>query len=584
MDIVSVNHILEAEGLGTPTLKALIPNTDNYKTLLMQPKGNIEADQDGVRNFDRDLAIKQFGNFLSLAIDSQADLAVTPEYSMPWNVLIEAIANGLEPAPGKLWVFGCESIKLGELETAKATIAPEATLLYQSLEPRHDGFLCPLAYVFLAPKQNADGENRLVVLCQFKTIPLGDPDNFEVNYLRRGSHVYEFGNSNGQEIKLISLICSDVFEFLDTDATAVYDRALIIHVQLNPKPRHENFRMYRGRLLRFHGDATEIICLNWASNIRLQADGQARPWKNIAGSAWYLKPDEFDNRDETLCANHRRGLYYTWLKELRVHALFFNYEPCVYLLDATKVVHIGVPGPLSRRRGPQLVRTYLWDTQNELWEEQALIQDGFVDVVGNSGQAEQSIRNISDQNPFSAERVLALCSGKIRNQDDWHAVIQLESCTIDSSEIIFRLTFCQDPDPNAASFRTAHLRRCSHLWNILADIPNLPPAIKDFSDGFNLDWQSDTPHQNAISEKGERATVVYMGEDTNLTQIEMVKKSLAERLYRANGNSDNSHRVRQRLVVWYRDDSGNIVEFDPYAYSRIDETGDASEFDIGRAE
>jgi hypothetical protein len=420
MEIIPVQKILKPEGFGLPKLNVLVPNIDNYSTLLMQPHGDIEADAQGVRSFDRELASAQFGQFLSDAVETQADLVVTPEYAMPWDVLLSHLKEGVRPSQGKLWVLGCESIKLSELETAKTEIAPYATVLYEPLETENERFLGPLVYLFLAPALAADVEDRLVILCQFKTNPMGDEDHFEVNRLQRGSNIYQFGNVQGQEIKLVSLICSDAFEFLDQHAAAVYDRGLIIHIQLNQKPRQEQFRLYRDRLLRFNGDATELICLNWACNVQLRIDGHKIAWNNIAGSAWYLKPDKFDTRDETLSTNHKRGLYYTWLNKLYVHALFFNYLPATYLLNASKVAHVAVPGPLSRRRGPQVTRSRVWNTDKEAWEEQEYLDDGFSNIVGEAGNASTNIKNISDLNPFEVERILALCSGKIKSSDDWH--------------------------------------------------------------------------------------------------------------------------------------------------------------------
>jgi len=584
MEIKSVEEILKCAGIGLPTLNVLVPNVDNYSTLLMQPHGDIEVDDQGVRSFDRILATTQFSQFLSNAVEAQADLVITPEYAMPWDVLLGAIQDGVKPSRGKLWVLGCESIKLSELETVKTEMSPYATVIYESLEMDNERFLGPLAYVFVAPALAADAEDRLIVLCQFKTNPMGDADHFEVNRLLCGSNVYQFGNVSGQEIKLVSLICSDAFEFLDQQARTVYDRGLVIHIQLNQKPRQEQFRLYRDRLLRFNGDATELICLNWACNIQLRNDGNETAWNNIAGSAWYLKPDKFDSRDETLSVNHKRGLYYTWLEKLYVHALFFNYIPATYLINATKVAHVGVAAPLSRRRGPQLSKSSVWNTDTESWEEQECLEDGFSNIVGEAGDASTNIKDISDLNPFIAERILALCSGKVGTRVDWYFVNQLDSCVIDASEIIFRVTFCQDSEPKVCDFRIGRLKRCRRLWNILQDSANLPPALTDFTGGFSFDWISQSPNQNAISEQGARATVIYMGEDVTIDQVDAVKKTLEELLHRGSRDPDKSIEARQRLAVWYRNDDSEIVVHNPHTYAQIDMTGDRSAVDIGRTE
>jgi hypothetical protein len=580
MQITAVSEVLAAEGLGPPVLNALIPNESNYTVLLMQPRGEIEASSTGVRNRDRDLAHLQFGQFISEARAAQADLAITPEYAMPWRTLVEAIKASAVPAEGKLWAFGCESIKYGELEQVKQELAPFATVIYETLPADGERFTDPLAYVFLAPPADGNGAGKIIVLVQFKTYPMGDPDHFEVNGLQRGTRVYQFGIV-GQSIKLVSLICSDALNFQDPDANAVYDRALVVHIQLTPKPRQEQYRQYRDRLLRFHGDTTEILCLNWAKDVHVWCDGQTTPWNNISGSAWYLKLQGYDERDATLSANHRRGLYYTWLQPLRSHALFFNFEPATYLVTASKVAHIGVPAAVSRRRGPQLTRVCTWHSASGVWVEQVSAQDGFAAIVGESGNAKDEIQKVSARNPIEAERVLALSAGRIGHADDWHGVRQLDSCAIDLSEVIRRITFCQDTNEDARDFRIERLKRCGNLWDILKTEAEVPPSLADFKPGFSFEWSADFPHQNAISSGGQRATVIYMGEGYSVQRVKEIKKTAAEYLHRSVNDPKKSLWARQRLAVWYRD-GGVVTLCEPHEYAQIDQTGDTSEFDIGR--
>jgi len=580
MQITPIAEVLATEGLAAPVINALVPDGVNYKVALMQPCGQIKASSIGVQNRDRDLARKQFGKFLAGTQAAGADLVVTPEYSMPWETLVVAIKENRVPAAGKLWVLGCESIKYSELQALKEELAPTAVVLFEELQPDEQRFTDPLVYVFNAVPINEGGASKTIVLVQFKTHPMGDNNHFEVNGMQRGTRIYQFGGG-GQGLKLVSLICSDVFAFQDADALAIYDRAVVIHIQLNRKPRQNQFRQYRDRLLQYKGDETEVLCLNWASDVREWSGEQPTLWNNIAGSAWYLRPKDFDERDATLNANHRRGLYYTWLETSQAHALFFNYNPATYLLVATKVAHIGVTASVSRRRGPQLLQTRVWNDAGEDWVEQLEADDGFSGVVGEAGHAKDQIQNLRDANPMDAERVLALCAGKIRHDGGWHSVRRLDSCVIDGSEVIRRMTFCQDTDPEATEFRVRRLKRCGRLWDILNTHKYLPPALADFKDGFRLEWSSNSPHQNAISEKGKRATVVYMGEEASAARIEEIAKTLAEFLHRGFSDPGASHSARQRLAVWFRKNE-EIVQLDPGRYIKFDRPGDASEFDIGR--
>lgn len=579
MEIQSVNDLLTPAGLGPPVLRALIPNVDNYSVLLLQPEGHIEASAAGVRHQDRALALNQFRGFLNEARRNNAALAVTPEYSLPWDTLSEAIRAGNTPADGSLWALGCESIKYTELEALKRDLAPHAAVLFETLLPDDHRFVDPLAYVFVAPPTEPNSASRVVLLVQFKTCPMGDHGHFEVNGMQRGTRVYQFGGDSGNP-RLLSLICSDAFEFLDPEAAQVYDRALVVHIQLNRQPRQYQYRQYRDRLFRFGGGATEVLCLNWAKDVREGCGGAAQCWNNISGSAWYLCPDTFDDQDATLSSNHRNGLYYTWFQAMRSHALFFNYEPGVYLITASKVAHRGVPASLSRRRGPQLTAMQTWDDNASAWVPHPGPTDGFETVVAECGNAQHDIAQLADVNPFNAERVLALCAGSIGTDANWHHLRKLDSCGIEASEVIRRMTFCQDSDPHARSFRTGRLRRCGRLWDILSTHAYLPPALDDLKGGFRLEW---APHQNVVSSAGRRATAIYMGEDASDTDIEAVGKRMAEYLQRAAPDPDAGIEARQRLHLWYRHGDGAIQLFDRTRYLKIDEPRSGSEFDIARA-
>ena len=581
MEIIPVITVLADAGLEPPTLNALVPNVDNYRALLLQPHGDIEASILGVWNRDRDLAYRQYEKFLGDACHARADLVVTPEYSIPWKSLTDALKAGVVPAQGKLWAFGCESIKYRELEDLRDELSESISVIFEPLDEDNERFLSPLAYVFNASTADGSSTRQTVVLVQFKTHPMGDPDHFEVNAMQRGTSIYQFGG--GQEVlKLTTLICADVFAFKDSHAEDIYDRGLILHIQLNAKPRHERFLGSRERIFGFGGDATEVICLNWASNVCSWHDGKEDPWNNNAASAWYLKSREFDDRDETLCQNHRRGVYYTWHQLLRTHTLFLNFDPATFLFEATKVAHIGVPGAVSRRRGPQLIKRCVWNNAAMEWNEQVSAEAGFSNISGESGGAEDDIKHIAEANPLAAERVLALCAGGIASGDGWCNVRSLDSCVLDASEVIRRVTFCQDTDASAQEFRIARLKRLRRLWTILQTDDNLPPSLQDVKGNVCFTWSPDHPHQNIVSTNGQRATAIYMGEDSGVAQVEKVKKNAAECLRRFFSDDNERQSALQRLAVWYRDENDQVVQFDPHRYVQIDETAEASEFDIGR--
>jgi len=576
LNILRIDQELAAVGLRSPALAVLVPDVNNYTALLAQPEGSIESDADGVRNRDRVRADLVFRRFLEKAVETGADLAVTPEYSLPWETLLTSLRTGVRPAVGKLWALGCESLTLAQLSTHKAELANIATVIFEQMAEQANRFLDPLVYIFLAEPVDG-GPPKLVLLVQFKTHPMGD--SYEIEHLHRGSAVYQFGVV-GQGLRLVSLICSDAFAFSDAEATAVYQRSLVLHIQLNPKPRQHQYRQYREKLFYYDGDETELLCLNWAGGVCEWSEGKQKAWDNPAGSAWYLRPKGFDTRDAILCSNHKRGLYYTWLKSSRAHALFLNYSPGVYLLEATKVAHTAVPASASRRVGPKLQQVFVWDTDTAALLAQAGATDGFSAILAQSGNAQDEVRRLYTASPVATERALAVCAGKI-DTGEWYKVSALDSFGIETTEIIKRITFCQDLDADARGFRSARLFRCSNLWQILANANNHPTALTDLGQGFRLDWHEAHPHQNIVSGANKRATAIYLGEDVDDATIDRVAAQMAENLRRHAVNDNESITARQRLAIWYRRDN-QLCRHNPDRYIKFDDPRSTSDLDLTR--
>jgi hypothetical protein len=81
MNIVSVTTALADRDLNPPSLNVLEADANNYSTHLLQPRGHIEVTDTGIKNLDTNEANAKFRGFIEGAINSGADLVVTPEYS-----------------------------------------------------------------------------------------------------------------------------------------------------------------------------------------------------------------------------------------------------------------------------------------------------------------------------------------------------------------------------------------------------------------------------------------------------------------------------------------------------------------------
>lgn len=581
MQVTSVDNILAENGFGVPRLNALVPDQANYKTLLMQPEAYITADDSGVRNSDPEQAQLQFSAFLHTALETGADLAITPEYSTPWKVLEDAIQSDNVPVDGVLWVLGCESITPSELDELAGRLSDKIHFIYEECGGDPERFLNPVVYLFRTVHESQSDDPRLIALIQFKVCPFGDNQHYELNRIQCGTRLYYFGGTNTQ-LRLVTLICSDAFAFTQQYSQQLYDRTLIIHIQLNRNPRQHQFRNYRTHLFEYGGHATELITLNWARNITADLGDGPKCWKNIAGSGWYLRPDKFDSSDSVLNRNHKLGLYYTWLEPDKCHALFFAYQASVFLLTATKVDHIGVIASLSRRIGPKVDVTYSWNSNSSCWEPTQVVDDGFPGIAAHAGNAAHDITTLSQTAPLAVERVLAICAGSPISSPDWHKVTKLDSCKIDTSEVVRRVTFCQDNHVDAGRFRQSRLRAGQRAARLLSHTA-LPASLSDFAAGYQFDWQESSPHTNVTSTDGRRATVIALDNNHTREDAENLRDVVAEYLRRTSKSDDECLEARQRLHIWYQDPQGQDALCDPYQYTQYDQTPTESPFDIGRA-
>ncbi|MGF6379816.1 hypothetical protein OKW31_002729 [Paraburkholderia atlantica] len=542
MEIVFVGQKLHEAGLAHPILNALQADDTLYTVLTVQPEGHIRITSDSICNADPVEAKRKFVSFLQFitAMESQPDLVVSPEYSVPWNALLESLEAGVRPQPGKLWVLGCESLPLGRLQELRERLGPGVVVLDDDLSPKQrttQQYRNPLVYVFMTQAEE-DGAERLVLLVQYKTEASGDPGNTEATGMLPGQNVYLFGRAPG-EVRLMTLICSDVFGFGADLMGDYYNGLLLLHIQLNNSPRHLLYKKYRQELFAFGGN-TELICLNWAENvISVDQNGKnEHKWKNICGSAWYLLPPEFDASDERIKENHAHGVYYTRHEPIRVHALQFHYQPRAFMLQATKVFHHGIPKPRSIRSGPKALKTFVWSDESGTWSESStpngLPDDGFEALLSRASARTidlEDVRELYRHGPVPVERAMAIAAGEFGPRDNWHEAPRIDSMKLCEQEIVRRVTVTQDPAPEAVAFRSARLGAVRTIAELRGIAYAWPACVEALRHGFRFSWSQRFPNRNVEAADGTVATVVHaglVGDPADLERLDQrVRKTLA---------------------------------------------------------
>ena len=569
LHIVNVEQVLAEEGnaggpLRLKRLNALKPRPEPYSALLCQAHGRIHASKQRIGNADSQAVVPMYRGFLDDAIESQAQLAITPEYSVPWAVIGEIADGTRRPPKGSLWVLGCESITPDELDALRADVNDFAgvRLIHEPLDPQkraQTAFVSPLVFVFWAIN-NAD-DDVLCLLVQFKTIPARDTENVELQSLCSGKRVYKFQGCSG-DISLLALICSDAFAFSNALVDAHCTNLLLLHVQMNQKPAHRDYAAYRARLFSVASKSNvEVVALNWAAKVLLE--GSTQPWNSIAGSAWYIAPGGVTLNDAQVNALHRDGMYYSIVGE-RWHAFYLGYDPHSVLVKKRPVFAKG-PQVVAAPIPPQVVARRAWNPEEGAWTTDAA-NDGFDAFIGQYGPLEATLPALCGEDPLAVERALELLEGPKGDVSRWHELKELSALRVGREESLRRVTVSQETDAarEGVAFRRGRARRAQTAATVPGTEVAWPSRVADLAAGFRYRWTEDDPHSNVEPLAGGRsATFVYLEEnveaDTLANVYAKLKKARWMHAIEASDTADIDpidavSRVEDRLCVVYRQD------------------------------
>src|SRR5688572_31264750 len=102
MNIVDVNQRLAQLGgarqpLRLVRLRALEPRRDPFAAVLCQPHGTIHASAARIGNANSAAVLPMYVGMLNDALQAQAQLVITPEYSVPWELIRQIAQGALSP-------------------------------------------------------------------------------------------------------------------------------------------------------------------------------------------------------------------------------------------------------------------------------------------------------------------------------------------------------------------------------------------------------------------------------------------------------------------------------------------------------
>jgi predicted amidohydrolase len=561
VEFTDIAEFLRPAGLLVPDLNVLEPNAQPYSVLAIQPCGQLAFNQTFVGNANRAQAIKKFFRFLHDAAAANVDLVLSPEYSCPWKSLEDALAGNLFPGAGKLWALGCESITPHELSALRQRHSDVAWIC-ETPAAAPGKFLDPVCY--LLNTQTDTGQDKKVVVIQFKTVPMGGGRMFERNNIISGQRRYYLRNRQVDHVRFYTIICSEALEFEIDHARAVeltMHPSIIFHPQMVDDVRHAAMRKYRADL--FHNtcsEHTEVFSLNWAKKLRA-ADGETgQPAENGQGnSAIFMKSQRFDRSDNAITNNHALGIYYCRWNEHQSDLCVLNYEEYVFNLVNQKVIHVGA-AVQARRTGPAVRELKKWNAANESWDVAVQADDGFQSFCESYETPHLAPCLVENATPVDRERLLTLSAGTLDPVPDWHSVERMQSFICEADERSKRLTFVQDTCPATRDFRNDHIVRFIELQTrVLANEATFPPNIVDLRGNYSIVCPAAATRFrfNLLNRQNNQngATVIFLG-----VKPRSEAKEFYQRLRRGWGERDGKMREElvRRIVVAYLDADGTL--------------------------
>lgn len=535
-----IDTILTANGLVNPRLNVLVPNHELYSTMMYQHQGHLVVVTEGdkfIGNDDHDAAVAKHLAFFKLVSQQAADLAMTPEYSCPSEVLDTCLASGIFPAKGKLWGIGCESLRPAQLrDFIAANHAADTFILAEepAVESEQDKLLDPFVYLFLT--NTAAGAPVRVVLFQFKRFPMGATDVEALN-LQFGTRRFVLRN-NEDSIYLATILCS---ESLDIDLVRdlrqfVHKPYLLLHPQMNKGARTDAFKNYRTHFYNTSAEDAEkdMLCLNWAGGSQIAGTDIG-----YGNTAFYTKAKKVVIGDQRISSNDELGLFYNCWSNARASILVFSQQEAVYQFENSKTSKGDLPVQNQGRFGPQMLQRYIWDAA---WTAAPMAADAtLVSTCAEIG-GDFSRLMAPGLSSVNKERLLSLSVGEIPSPE-WMNPSGSSLFTIGNNEESNRLLVFQDPLTRTVKMRW--LNRYATLVNYLG-FEDLIPAdshLTDLAGGVTIHYAAPNLHYNVTGPSDMPACIVYAG-DIDPALVRALKANLLGAVPK-----DNKYRVR--LMVLY---------------------------------
>lgn len=272
----------------------------NISVLQYKAEGRLLYSYDrGMYSEDKERQIEQIMELLRIADERGSDLVVTPEASVPWEI-IDGIINGEIQGPEykKLWCLGTEGIGKKDYKVRINKWSNQEKIVL--VHPQNINWKSHVNTVFYFFRTYG---GQLAVVLQAKTGAMRDRDfKHEQADLSCGEEIFILdlnGEEKAQNI-LATLICADILNINSVEFCSNFHERypIILNIQMNPLPFYKKIIDFRKD---FFTDnyirESHMIVANWGRKTTIhienektvENDSEERKDKNSdSGSTIYL--------------------------------------------------------------------------------------------------------------------------------------------------------------------------------------------------------------------------------------------------------------------------------------------------------
>lgn len=286
------------------------------KVMRLQCKGDIVANATKGPGYENsDYILRLLADAIKKAKDTNVDIFLTPEYSVPYEIVDGIVSNSSkQPNPGKIWCLCTTGIPITRFHEYIDKWKEHTHIIEKAIETYNGSqFINCLFYIF----KLSDG--KLCIVPQLKTKPMRDSKlECEAVGLSLGNVIYKFGKDKPN--RLSSLICADglnVIEVLSKLNQDENNNLFLLHPQLNESPRNPSFSNIRRLLYSDHkGNNIIYLSANWASDTTIKIEEQStyneikNPWSCVLTKN--LLKDWVNENRQLKMENYDKGLGYAY--------------------------------------------------------------------------------------------------------------------------------------------------------------------------------------------------------------------------------------------------------------------------------